>query len=370
MKTHRLRVRLLDVTPDVVRVIDVPTPCPLPELHHLLQTAIGWTDSHLHEFVAGPNRYGVPDDDEFGQRVDESTVGVLDLPSPFTYLYDFGDGWEHEITVLGPGGDRPGCVAGEGMGPPEDCGGPAGYERLLAALADPTHPEHDEMKQWAGRLIDFDLADTDRQVRECVGEVPASVRLVLDLAAGGVKLTPGGRLPRVFVRQVQEVRPLWSVLGRPAMTEDDLQPLAVLQDLLRHAGLLRMTKGKLAPTRVATNDLDAVRRLRTWFEPGSFDSTLVEITVAVLLIRGPMLFDDLAVAVFPMLGYGWMRDGESMTTGHVRMSLAYLSAEMRGLDLVEEDSRTWRPGASARTLLPRMNTLVRYLERDRGDVFE
>ena len=369
MKTQRLRVRLLDVVPDVVRVVDVPAPCLLPELHDLLQVAIGWTDAHQHEFVDGETRYGVPGPDLEGRA--ETGVRVSDLTSSFVYRYDFGDEWEHEVTVLGPGDDRPGCVSGEGMGPPEDCGGPAGYERLLAALADPTHPEHDEMKQWAGELSDFDRVETDRQIRECVGRVPAAVRLVLELAVGGVRLTPGGRLPRAFVRQVQQARPLWSQTpDRPAAVEDDLQPLAVLHDVLRHAGLLRLTKGVLIPTRAVADEREAVRRLRSWFVPGEFEATLVEIVVALLLVRGPTGRRDLAQAAFGLLGHGWVRDGQAMTVDHVESSLAYLAAELRGLELVDSDWQTWRPGPSARTLLPRINTVVRHLERDRGDVFE
>ena len=51
MRTVRLGVTLAEVTPTVLRVLDVPAACTLPELHDLLQIAIGWTDSHLHQFV-------------------------------------------------------------------------------------------------------------------------------------------------------------------------------------------------------------------------------------------------------------------------------------------------------------------------------
>ena len=58
MKTNRLRVRLHEVTPVVLRVIDVPDGMTLAELHPVLQAALGWTDSHLHEYTAGARRYG------------------------------------------------------------------------------------------------------------------------------------------------------------------------------------------------------------------------------------------------------------------------------------------------------------------------
>lgn len=362
MKTRRLRVSLQDVTPEVVRVIDVPAWSTLPELHDLLQAGLGWTDRHLHQFVVGETRYGVPEDDDWGLHQDEAGARLQDLPSAFGYLYDFGDGWEHDVQVIGPGADRPGCVSGTGTCPPEDCGGPPGYAHLLEVLADPGHPEHDAMKEWAGELRAFDLAGTDLLVRQTVGEVPAGARLILEAAAGGVKLTARGRLPRGFVRKVQVERPQWDDLGRPATTEDDVQPLAVLHDVLRGVGLLRLSRGLLAPTRAAEDDLQVVRRLRSWYEKGSFEGLLVEVAVAVLVVQGPMDVDDLAAEAFGLLGPGWLREGTAMTVADVRDSLAYLSAEMRGLDLVERDRELiWRAGPAAATLPPRVASLTQHL---------
>jgi hypothetical protein len=140
----------------VVRVVDVPSSTTLAELHELLQAALGWTDSHLHEFVVGEQRYGVPDDGGFDDDVeppvrDEAGARLKDLGARFVYSYDFGDGWIHDVEVLGRGGDQPGCVYGEGMCPPEDCGGPSGYAEMLEVLADPAHDEHDSIRQWAAR---------------------------------------------------------------------------------------------------------------------------------------------------------------------------------------------------------------------------
>ncbi len=112
---------------------------------------------------------------------------------------------------------------GYGACPPEDCGGPGGYAELLDALADPAHPDTKRMRGWVGdRLRPFDRAATDQRVRRVVGEVPESVRLLLDLVGDGIKLTPGGRLPRTVVRSMQQHRPRWYPLDRPAAIEDDL----------------------------------------------------------------------------------------------------------------------------------------------------
>jgi hypothetical protein len=102
VNTARLRVVLRGVEPAVARVIDVPASATLPELHELLQAAIGWTDSHLHQFVTPQETYGMeipgaevwPED----QR-DETGALLADLGTEFEYLYDFGDGWTHDIEV-------------------------------------------------------------------------------------------------------------------------------------------------------------------------------------------------------------------------------------------------------------------------------
>jgi hypothetical protein len=129
------------------------------------------------------------------------------------------------------------------------------------------------MSAWVrDRLRPFDQETTSRRVRDAVGVVPDSVRLVLDLLADSVKVTPGGRLPRSVVRAVQEHRPGWHPLGRPASIEEDLYPLAVLHGLLRHVGLLRLVNGVLRTTKAAGNETPTVRRLRSWFAPQEYSS--------------------------------------------------------------------------------------------------
>ena len=56
--------------------------------------------------------------------------------SKVCYLYDFGDGWEHEIEledIVQQGTDisSPACIAGERACPPEDCGGVFGYQNFF-----------------------------------------------------------------------------------------------------------------------------------------------------------------------------------------------------------------------------------------------
>ncbi|MGI8492500.1 MAG: plasmid pRiA4b ORF-3 family protein [Acidimicrobiales bacterium] len=167
---HRLRVTLLDVTPPVWRELWVPSAVALSVLHRVLQVALGWEDRHLHEWDIDGVSYGPPDEEDWGDELDDESRALLadvaPVDSAFLYLYDFGDGWEHLVEVQGI---EPydatvvplACVAGERACPPEDCGGPSGYEHLLDALGDPDDPEHDAVVEWAGE--GFDPAEFDRQ---------------------------------------------------------------------------------------------------------------------------------------------------------------------------------------------------------------
>lgn len=363
MKTTRLRVVLCGVEPPVARVIDLPASATLRELHDTLQAAIGWTDSHLHQFVTADATYGeeLPGQDVWPEdQRDETGALLVDLGAKFEYLYDFGDGWTHEVEVLGPRDSTPGCVDGHGACPPEDCGGPGGYAELLDTLADPTRPDYERMRSWVGnRLRSFDRAATDHRVRRVVGEVPESVRLLFGLVADGVKLTPGGRLPRTVVRAMQEHRPHWHPLGSPAATEDDLQPLVTLHHLLRRVGLLRLRHGVLTPTRAASDELAVVRRIRADFQPNTFATEITELTIGVLAAHGPLPLAELAARVHELLGWRWQRDGQPLDESDVQHGIAQLANSMEGLDLIDNsDWVAWTAGPSAQSLLPRASMLA------------
>lgn len=95
---------------------------------------------------------------------------VPQVGDQLTYTYDFGDDWRHRLVVedLLPPQRTASCLSGGRAGPPEDSGGPWGYEELLAAIRDPRHPEHKERLEWLDGPIDperFDLAAVDAAVR-------------------------------------------------------------------------------------------------------------------------------------------------------------------------------------------------------------
>jgi hypothetical protein len=140
--------------PRVWRRLLVPAAIPLDRLHPVIQDAMGWQNRHMHVFTIDGVQYGRPDG-ELGFRDERAaTLGALLKPgADCVYTYDFGDSWEHLITVeqfqtASAGLHYPHCVDGSGACPPEDCGGAPGYSDLKVILADPAHEEHHAMLEW------------------------------------------------------------------------------------------------------------------------------------------------------------------------------------------------------------------------------
>ncbi len=174
----QLKITLHDTKPPIWRRVLVDGASTLDKVHEVIQAAFGWWNYHLHEFEAAGTTYGVPDPDEdWGPPVNNERKVRLDTiareGSKLEYVYDFGDHWRHKIVVekvlpAAPTTTVPSCIDGRRACPPEDCGGPWGYQELLKILADVTHPEHAERQEWLGRPLDaeaFDLGDFEENLR-------------------------------------------------------------------------------------------------------------------------------------------------------------------------------------------------------------
>lgn len=164
----QLQVTLDYVEPSIWRRLVVPASLTLRQLHAVVQTAMGWQDYHLHLYDVDGVLYGDVEESQAAPLGDEEvfTVGAAaERVREFGYEYDFGDSWRHTIgieqTMSGVGADTPHLIGGERACPPEDCGGPGGYQHLLEVLASPADEEHETMLEWVGGSFDpeaFDLA--------------------------------------------------------------------------------------------------------------------------------------------------------------------------------------------------------------------
>ncbi|MGO4417231.1 hypothetical protein AB4Z54_00240 [Streptomyces sp. MCAF7] len=189
---HQLKVSMPEIEPVVWRRIHVLSRTPLSGLHAVIQVSMGWDDTHLWGFSARWETYG-----HSGREPSAYTVAQLlpEVGSGAGYVYDLGDHWVHHLTVEkihcpAPNTHYPRCSAGRRACPPEDCGGPLGYERTLRAIRARKGPRYRELREWGLHKYDpayFDRAEVNRALAhpESVGypEPAPWQREVLDLSA-------------------------------------------------------------------------------------------------------------------------------------------------------------------------------------------
>ena len=203
-QVHELKITLRRSKPPIWRRIAVPSDIKLSDLHLVIQIVMGWTNSHLHQFVLRNTRPRPRNEElrsldmlarfdrlmisrdrcwsdprmELEEAEDETKIRLCELApavkSKLIYEYDFGDGWDHQIEAvkIGPpaeGMDYPVCLKGKLACPPEDCGGIWGYYEMLEALKDPKHERHEDSVEWIGGHFDperFDLDEINAELAE------------------------------------------------------------------------------------------------------------------------------------------------------------------------------------------------------------
>jgi len=178
-KVYQFKITLKHIKPPIWRRIQVPDAYTFWDLHVAIQDAMGWYDGHLHAFeVVKPKTgfmedIGIPDDDS-GWGAPRIIAGwkrkiaryFNEENAKARYVYDFGDDWVHDIRLekilpMDKDAVYPICLAGKRACPPEDCGGPWGYEDLLEIISNPEHEQYEETIEWLGRE-DFDPDYFDR----------------------------------------------------------------------------------------------------------------------------------------------------------------------------------------------------------------
>jgi len=173
-RIYQLKIALPYIEPPIWRRLEVPGTMTFGALHDVIQIAMGWEDCHLWMFYVGKTEIS-PESEQFdfsgeprAQSADCTTLEEMlsGRCIKFRYIYDMGDDWLHEIKVekvFAPEPDvhYPRCTGGGRAGPPEDCGGFPGYLNLLETLADPKHPEREEMLEWIGGEWNPEAFDLD-----------------------------------------------------------------------------------------------------------------------------------------------------------------------------------------------------------------
>lgn len=174
---YQIKITLSGVKPPIWRRIEVLSDITLGKLHQIFQTAMGWENYHLHQFIIKNVFYGQSDPNYAPEMQNENLTQLSQVinkeKTKFAYEYDFGDGWLHDILLekilpIEKGKHYPICIKGKRACPPEDVGGSWGYADFLEAINDDGHSEHNDMLEWAGDFDSerFDIEEINDNLRQ------------------------------------------------------------------------------------------------------------------------------------------------------------------------------------------------------------
>jgi hypothetical protein len=298
-RRYRVRVDLDDARPPIWRRLELASDLTLAELHEVLQTAMGWTDSHLHHFLAGPKRdYTVQpfltdyDEEEGDEGINERDVRLdrvlVQVGDRLFYEYDFGDGWEHTIRLeaieeYDAAATRARVLGGRRACPPEDCGGIGGYQDLLAAMVDgPADADQRERLKWLGPFDPdaFSTREADQYLQLTLSSMGGSAGVSASLAEVGSGFSEV--LEELVERSRREPKPLAALLAAAELTRLEEPDLAAKTGIVRPwlhllevvgAGVTLTPAGWLPPQLVhqVATDLDL---LEPWMGKGNREQNL------------------------------------------------------------------------------------------------
>lgn len=181
---YRFRISLEGTHPEIWRRIETKD-VTLAELHELIQAAMGWTNSHLHQFEIAGRWYTdpqlMPEAFEDASVLDHGGIRISQLVSEhgaqlrMSYEYDLGDRWQHSVVLESvtepePGVKYPRCIDGERACPPEDVGGVDGFADYVAAITNPNPSEHAELLEWSGPFdpAEFSATKATRRMSKAI----------------------------------------------------------------------------------------------------------------------------------------------------------------------------------------------------------
>lgn len=357
-----LRVSLDESEPEIWRSLRVPADIPLSQLHRVIQTAFGWENRHLYQFSVGGDSN--PARVLMGDRETAEEMQV-ELAADFTlrqvigpqatrleYEYDFGDSWNHTITVIRPALARRGhfsCLGGARRGPLEDSGGIWGYQRMCQVLADPHHPDYEGLADWYAAVAPadppfdpeaFDLDAVNQRLErlslvlgsqeptpEEVAAVVAPVQWLLQrVGAEGLELTKDGYLKPAVVEETMAALDWGKRWHGTFSRESQTKPVLDLREQCQHWKLLRKLKGRLVLTPAGRKTVDDAGALWDHIadclaKPGTAAEALVAAVMVTWLVEDampPSTVRDRALAdILTVEGFR-MADGGPVTEDSAR----------------------------------------------------
>lgn len=283
--TYGVRVDLDHARPPIWRRLELASDLTLAQVHDILQAAMGWTDSHLHHFEAGPARdhQVMPfltdfDEEEGDEGINERDVRLdqvlVEVGDRLFYEYDFGDSWDHTLTLeavtpYDEAAPRASCVGGHRACPPENCGGVGGYQELLGAIESPGNAS-----VWGMQLLDWLPEDFDAE-KFSVAETDELIRLTLTESLAVLLPRPDDVDPNLadLVSKTGAAAPLAGLLANAGLDDEQLpdadtrarmvRPWMHLMDLVGPDGLKLTQAGHLPPA-VVTELASQLDQVEPW----------------------------------------------------------------------------------------------------------
>jgi len=300
----RVRVDLEHAKPPIWRRLDVRSDIGLDVFHQVLQSAFGWTDTHLHRFALGGSPFDrntelflCPYDVEEGEddgvpakdvRLDETLSEPGDV---LQYCYDYGDSWDliialESVSRLDEPAPVAACIDGRRAAPPEDCGGMRNAVDLAEVLEDPARFDLDEINQALndpylrlhGSRLDPRLAEllnrlrytpigddlvsrlmslTQRRSEVSPAEKAAALRPLLrfldHVGVEGLPLTSAGYLKPDDVRALAAVIPAMADWIGTANRESRTYPVLWFRESAQKLALVRRYCGRLLLTKAGAS---------------------------------------------------------------------------------------------------------------------
>jgi len=177
---YQFKITLKGGKPTIWRRFQILNSSNFQVLHQVIQTVMGWADYHLFEFIIDDYIHIADSemiDDEFEEIIDFKIIKIgdyiIEKGDKLLYIYDFGDGWHHQIILekifpFNKSFKHPICLGGKRACPPEDSGGIGGYYWNLRVMKDPNNPDHEHIKEWMGDFDTeyFDIEDTNNALKK------------------------------------------------------------------------------------------------------------------------------------------------------------------------------------------------------------
>ncbi|TQR21839.1 plasmid pRiA4b ORF-3 family protein [Psychrobacillus vulpis] len=187
MKAYILKLLFEDIKPLVWRRVILPADATFNRLHETIQYVTNFQSeiSPYHSFGVEIDGNYITNNESIleeykgknyaGQTVKQPARikidSYLEKSGEFIYNYDFGDDWRIRVVLEDTVEDYyfgyPTLLDGEGMAPPEDVGGPPGYEEFIRVFHDPKHPDYLTTYAWAEQqlYLPLDIAEVNEHLK-------------------------------------------------------------------------------------------------------------------------------------------------------------------------------------------------------------